>query len=147
STRRPRSSSTTSTTSRRPPAGATRRTATPSSPPKNDARGREAHGKARRCQDKRRRASERMRDRLHRLHLVVAVVLLAGGWAGCLGNGHDTTINVAGGVGAAVGLPPGCDRTRVAVAHHANATAAFYAGPRPIGCFVHTGADSSEPSI
>jgi hypothetical protein len=33
------------------------------------------------------------------------------------------------------------------VAHHANATPAFWEGPRPMGCLVHTGVDSSEPTL
>jgi hypothetical protein len=35
----------------------------------------------------------------------------------------------------------------VAVAHHANGTPAAWPGPRPVGCLVHTGVDSSEPTL
>jgi hypothetical protein len=44
-------------------------------------------------------------------------------------------------------LPPGCAAERVAIAHHANGTPAAWDGPLPVGCLVHTGVDSSEPTL
>ncbi|MFA5943592.1 MAG: sialidase family protein [Candidatus Thermoplasmatota archaeon] len=69
--------------------------------------------------------------------------------AGCLDGASDES-----GPGPGFQLPsgatdlaPGCSIDRLAVAHHANATPATATGPLPIGCLVHTGVDSAEPTI
>ena len=44
-------------------------------------------------------------------------------------------------------LAPGCSLDRLAVVHHADARLTLAPGPIPVGCLVHTGVDSSEPTI
>ncbi|MHB1261448.1 MAG: sialidase family protein [Thermoplasmatota archaeon] len=52
-----------------------------------------------------------------------------------------------GTVATVLDLAPGCSLDRLAVVHHANATPASARGPVPVGCLVHTGVDSAEPTI
>lgn len=44
-------------------------------------------------------------------------------------------------------LAPGCGLDRLAVAHHAGGRPATASGAVPVGCLVHTGVDSAEPTI
>jgi hypothetical protein len=52
-----------------------------------------------------------------------------------------------GTVATALDLAPGCGLDRLAVVHHADGRLAAASGPVPVGCLVHTGVDSAEPTI
>lgn len=79
--------------------------------------------------------------------------------AGCLDSGGDAdgadggeTIGVPVAPGAAspagvTGLAPGCGLDRLAVVHRADGRPAAATGPVPVGCLMHTGVDSAEPTI
>jgi hypothetical protein len=73
--------------------------------------------------------------------------------AGCLSDlgsdddGTDGPIPPVGSSFTSTALPPGCGLDRLAVAHRAGGVPAAAAGPLPVGCLVHTGVDSAEPTI
>lgn len=84
------------------------------------------------------------------LAALAVLLLLSGCLSGKPGPSTSTTVTAIGPAAqqqVAAHVAPGCDPERVAVARHANATPATYAGARPIGCLVHTGVDSSEPTL
>jgi hypothetical protein len=83
---------------------------------------------------------------------VLALLVLATA-AGCLDEGDATEALTAGPVppaGSAFlggNLAPGCGLDRLAVAHRAGGLPAGASGAIPVGCLVHTGSDSAEPTI
>lgn len=81
--------------------------------------------------------------------LLCALLVATIAAAGCLGNDDGQGNGADASVGATPfgTLPPGCSIERVAIAHHADAVPATWKGARPIGCMMHTGVDSSEPTI
>lgn len=83
----------------------------------------------------------------------VLALLAAATAAGCLDDG-DAADAVMGGPVPPSGstyadgaLPPGCGLDRLAVAHRAGGVPAIAGGAVPVGCLVHTGVDSAEPTI
>ncbi|HUR26403.1 MAG TPA: sialidase family protein [Candidatus Thermoplasmatota archaeon] len=91
--------------------------------------------------------------------LVLAACLLVL-LSGCFGGGTDDApddhagptvtgapVAADGEPATAIDLAPGCSLDRLAVVHHAGGRAATPAGPVPVGCLMHTGVDSAEPTI
>jgi hypothetical protein len=77
------------------------------------------------------------------MRAILPVLLLA--LAGCLGASNPVGDDAS--TLQPLSLPPGCDASRVAVAHRAGGVPVAAPAKVPLGCFVHTGVDSAEPTI
>lgn len=81
---------------------------------------------------------------------MVACLLVLALVAGCLDGGGDPPagpIPPPGSTFTADSPAPGCGVDRLAVAHRAGGIPATPSGSIPVGCLVHTGVDSAEPTI